>query len=282
MTLIIYVDVLLVVNLIVTYFLLTASAIITGYTYNIKRIIFSSVFGAVFCLYIFVQSNSVAVDITVKISSLVVCAAVAFWNGKLRSFVSQSICFLLLNFLLAGIVIWISIKNSLIYHNNFIFYYDINPVILVLSSVFIYAVITVFAVMKEHFCDDKLYSVDMIFKKFCVYNINAFYDSGLKIKDIISNKDVMIVGYDDVKTILPKDLSNDIKSFFEEKYQTITTDFIPVFYNTVSSHGMLPSLKTEMVVINNKTIKNVLVAFAQNKLDDNVSALFGTAIKKQL
>ena len=67
---VVYVDVLIITNFTISYFLLLTAALLSGYTYKRKRIILSAATGAVFCLYIFVDINIIFVDILIKIISL--------------------------------------------------------------------------------------------------------------------------------------------------------------------------------------------------------------------
>ena len=86
---IIYIDVLIVVNFVITYFILISAAIVSGYTYSRIRVIVSAAIGAIFCLYILEQSNSVFVDTAVKVSSLLLCSLIAYWQGKIKGYFIQ-------------------------------------------------------------------------------------------------------------------------------------------------------------------------------------------------
>ena len=279
---IIYVDVLIVVNLIITYFMLVTAAVLSGYTYNRKRVIFASVIGALFCLFIFVQNSNAFLGVLVKILSLIICSAVAFWRGKIKGYLVQSICFVLLNILLSGVVLTISYKSKAVLYQNMFFYFDINPVILVLSSALIYLVIIIFSSIKNSFSSDKIYITDLMFRDFSIIGLQAFYDSGLKIKDIVSNKDIMILSYNKIQNHINEELKTDLEKFFAQKYSDIQVPFVPVFYNTISGQGIIPAIKCKKAVIGGSVVENVLAAFVQNDLSDNVSALFGSGIKKQL
>ena len=279
---IIYIDVLIVVNLVITYFMLITSAVLSGYTYNRKRVVIASVTGALFCLFIFIQNSNLFIEILVKILSLVICSVVAFWRGKIKGYLSQTICFVTLNILLAGVVLTISYKSKAVYYQNMFFYFDINPIILVLSSAFIYFIIVIFSMIKDSFSSDKIYVADLIFSDFSIKGLQAFYDSGLKIKDVVSNKDIMILSYNKTLNHISKDLKKDLESFFANRYDDIKVPFIPVFYNTISGQGIIPAIKCKKAVIDNIVVKNVLAAFVHNDLSDNVSAIFGYGIKKQL
>lgn len=279
---VIYVDVLLVTNFLISYFLLLAGSVLAGYTYNRKRIIVSAAAGALFCLYIFVDNKSLITDIAVKLVSLAVCSVVAFGIKDKRKTIIQSLCFVMLNMLLTGMVAAVSAKISVVYQNNMFFYFGINPVVLVASSAVIYFLILVFETVKEKISPQKLYRMDIVFKDFTIKDIPAFYDSGFKLKDIIANKDIVVVSFEKVKKYIPADLAQNISRFFGEDYTAVNCRLTPVFFSTISGGGMIPALKAECICSGEKTVKNILVAFTENELCENVAAIFGTAIKKQL
>ena len=263
--------------------MLIAAAILSGYTYNRKRVLISSVAGAFFCLYIFMPSKNMFIDIAVKIISLMVCSVIAYQRkGKLKNCIVQTLVFAALNILLTGIIITSSVQYKMLYHKNMFFYVDINPVILVTASAVVYIVTTIFSVLKSQFSANELYTADITFRDFELNEIIAFYDSGLKIRDIVSNKDVIITDFEKIKEQLPNSISSDILDFLNEKYSDISTIFIPVFINTVSGSGMLPAIKADKVKINGKEAENILVAFTKNNFSENVAAIFGTGVKKQI
>ena len=81
---------------------------------------------------------------------------------------------------------------------------------------------------------------------------------------------------------LPEMLKNDVYNFLKGKYTDVKTVFVPVFFNTITGEGIIPSLKAEKIIIEGTVINNVLIGFVNNKLSENVTAIFGTDIKKQL
>ncbi len=279
---IIYADVLFVVNFIITYFLLLTSAILTGDTYSRKRIIISSAIGAMFCFYIFAKIQNFIIDLLIKISSLLICAFIAFDFKKKKSFFMQMFCFVLLNGLLTGIVTVISQKSSLVYQDNLFFYLNINPVILVVSSAVIYITISIFSNFKEQISPQSIYMIDIIFKDFIINDVSAFYDSGCKVKDLVSNNDVIILNVKNQINKIPQYINNDINCFLKGKYDNLQTTFIPVFYSTISGKGMLPAIKAEKVIFNGTEVKNIVIAFAETNFSDDISAIFGSNIKRQL
>ena len=115
---IVYADILLTVNFIITYFLLLTASVISGYTYIRKRIIAASLAGAISCLYIFVQTENLIVNFTVKILSLVICSLIAFGYKNIRKLLISTLYFVMLNTVITGILTAVSLKSKAVYHNK--------------------------------------------------------------------------------------------------------------------------------------------------------------------
>ena len=278
---VIYIDVLIITNFLISYFLLMASSVLSEYTYTRSRIIASAFVGALCCLYIFADSSTCFVNFIFKSLSLVVCSVIAFGIKDKKKLIIQMVCYFILNMLLTGAVYIISFRSTVVYQNNMFCYFSINPVILVTSSAAIYVLILVFELVKEKISPQKIYYMDIYFKNFSLKKVAAFYDSGFRLKDIISNNDVVIIGYEKVKDSLPYEIKNNLHHFFAASYNKLDSGFIPVFFSTLSGEGMIPAIKCEYVLIENTKIKNILVAFTEKELGENVTALFGTDIRKQ-
>lgn len=279
---IVYVDVLLAVNGVITYFLLLTSALISGYTYNRKRIIAAAAVGALFCLYIFADTESGLINFFFKLSSLCICSVIAFGFKNKRKLAVQSVFFAALNMLLTGIIIFLSGINNTFIENNLFYYLDINPLLLVTVSVVIYLLLFLYELTKDGFSSSKKYVIDIYLESCAIKNVTGFYDSGFNIKDIISNKDVIILSAERIKEKLSCNLYNDIVNFDMEKYEDVKITFTPVFYSTVNGKGILPAVKAEYIIVNKTKIENVLVAFTLNELSENIEAIFGKYIKRQI
>lgn len=279
---VVYIDILIVVNFVITYFMLVTSSIISGYTYSRKRVVVSSMIGAFFCIYIFVNSKNLPADIAVKLLSLALCSLVAYWNGKLKNYFIQTIYFVILNILITGVFITLSEKTRIVYQQNMFYYMNINPVVLVIASAVIYGAATLLTVVKEQVGASQTYKADIFFKDFKMESISAYYDSGMKIKDVVSNKDIIMISFEKTRDKIPQRMNEDICNFFQGKYDKVNASITPVFFNTVSGGGMVPAIKPDKVVIEEKEIKNILIAFVQNNFSENVTAIFGADIKKQI
>ena len=60
------------------------------------------------------------------------------------------------------------------------------------------------------------------------------------------------------------------------------TIFVPVFFKTITGEGVVPAIKAEKLILENVKLENILIGFINNDLSENVTAIFGTDIKRKL
>lgn len=279
---VIYLDVLIVANFIIGYFLLLATAVLSGYTYSRKKIILSALLGALSSVVIFLDIKYMFLDMVIKVSILFICIVVAFGYKSAKKFTVQIMYYIFLNMLLTGMVIFASQKTDIIYQNNMFFYFDINPITLVIFSLIIYAVITVCQLVKEKISTSQTIELSVVFEADTQIKLKAFHDTGFGIKDIINNKDVILVDYSVVKNRLSDGLQKMIEEYFLKGIVQSSEKIVPIFFSTVTGEGSLPAIKAMEVLYNGKSIDNILLALSKNPLSENVEAIFGNDINKQL
>ena len=149
-------------------------------------------------------------------------------------------------------------------------------------SVCIYFIMVIAEYLKELISSKSCYKLNIVFKDFTLENITSYYDSGFKIKDIISNKDVMIISFEKVKKYMPLNLQKSAENFLNGNYKEIDYKFVPIMFRTLSGSGIIPAIKSKYIVSDKKKIENILVAFTSDNFTENITAIFGNDIKKQL
>ncbi|MBQ8203992.1 MAG: sigma-E processing peptidase SpoIIGA [Clostridia bacterium] len=134
---VVYADVLIILNIIVDYFLLKLTALITRGGADIKRLLLASVLGGLSSLYIFLPPLSLVFEILIKIfiSALMAFAAFGFINIKM--FIRRVVTLFAVTFGFAGAMIgvWYAFKPSGMVINNSVVYFNISPVFLIVFSV---------------------------------------------------------------------------------------------------------------------------------------------------
>ena len=274
MKLTVYIDILIIVNIILNYMLLRITGIITGASSTAVKLIVSSVAGALFSFVIFIDMPYL-ISVSLKIIRIALAVYIAFGFISLYSYVKNVSALLAANLILSGAVLLLSRHTNLIYINNCVYYFNISPVLLVGCITIIYISISI----RELFYIDKkqIYSLDVyIFEK--KHTVTAFYDTGFRLKDIISHNTVIMCSVDYFTVIADSLLSSEVKNFFMAgKYSD--NRIIPVFYSDISDKGMLPAVKTDKVCINindkNLEFKNIILAVCRQPLQPEYQIIFG-------
>ena len=68
------------------------------------------------------------------------------------------------------------------------------------------------------------------------------------------------------------DLYNIINNFYKGEVKAGIT---PLFYSDLTGSGMLAAVKTDIVMVNNKDVKNVLLAVSKKEFSKEQDIIFG-------
>ena len=191
----IYVDVLLLVNLIVNYYLLLLTSKLLSLQYRNLRLIFSATLGSFFSLYIFFQINNILIDITVKFLCSAVMVFSAFGYENIKKFLRVTVYLFGTSFIYAGAIMafWMIFKPKTVIINNSVVYYDISPIFLIVFSVVFYLLIVLIrSLLKKNSLSatECLVSVNFNNK---TQTFNGIFDTGNNVKDILTGSSVIFI-----------------------------------------------------------------------------------------
>ncbi len=263
---IIYVDVLIIINIYISYGLLLLTCYFRRLAAERLRILLSSLFGGVYSLIILVPDIS---DIWISLSRvpvLVVMVLLAFGFENLKELFRSVFCFFGVNLVFAGamLVLWLFFCPASMYYNGGVVYFGIDAFELVILTVIAYVIIrvvTLFAGKGERDCFTytlKIYYSDK--EAVC----KALYDSGNSLTDPFSGEGVIIVSTDIIGKIMNCESLDD----FEKGIQGTKMRLIPL--KSVSGTGLLPSFradKIDIIGINKKiTIVRPVIAVSKEKI----------------
>lgn len=245
----IYIDVILFLNFAFDFLLLLSVSIILRRNVKINRIILGAFFGSISVLLLFIKINSIELFFF-KIIISIIMQLIAFGYKDIR-YTLKNLAFLYINSIVLGGCLYLlniefSYKNEglVFYHNglsiNFI-------VLLILSPIVIYIYIKESLSLKNNYSN--YYKVDLYLKDNLCIKLNAFLDTGNKLKDPYTNKPIILIN--------KKDLIFDINEF----------EMVLVPFNTVNDHGLLKCIKVSKIDINGIGVKyNFLVGIMEEKI----------------
>lgn len=265
---VVYADVLLVVNLFVNYLLLLCSAMIMKKHTGRLRLLVGALIGAVYGLVIFLPSLPGAVEFAMRMvaSALIVFGTFGFKN--LRSFLRCFCTFFTVSFLFGGIllVLWVTVAPIGMVYNNGAVYFDIDLSVLAISTVISFVVVSILA----HFTarrapKDSIATVKIAYKGKTV-SLTALVDTGNSLCETFSGFPVILGEFDSLEKIIPK----AVREFIDGEDVSSSPDMRLVMHKTVSGTGVLPVFRPDYIEVKSvsHSIKTneVYIAITKNNL----------------
>ena len=242
---VIYVDLFIILNLFIDFLLLIGTTILLKRKAPLKRIILSSFIGSLSTLLLFFINNNIIL-ILYKLLISIIMVIVAFKYESFRYFKDNLIWLYIISIILGGSIYLlndsVSLSNkALVFDKNGL---KINLLLLILITPFI-----IYKYIKQNNSRVIVYSnyYDIsIYYKDEIINEVGFLDTGNNLKDPFFNRPIILVN----KELIKKE---------------VNTFLIP--YYTVNNHSLLEVFKPNKIVINNKTIKNVLIGISDVNID---------------
>lgn len=243
---VIYIDVLFLINLYVTYFELTSVCIFTHKAVSTIRMIASSVLGGLFSFVIFLPDDSVFLSTSVKILSCFIISVSAFGYKKLYEFLKNTVVLLLVNFIFAGLMLclWLFVAPLDMFYSNGALYFDIDGLTIIISTTVSYFVIRIIRfIFDKNGSTDKKYEVE-IHNNGSVITLSALPDTANGLVDYFSGKPVIVCRNEKCLSILPyniRDLSNvDIA-------EVPGVRLLPV--STIAGEGIVFAFSVDKIII---------------------------------
>lgn len=237
----IYVDVLIVLNIYVNYFLLRITAALTHSPLKTKRCLAASFYGSLFSLLILVPHINSLVITLIKFAAAVTIVIAAFGRGDRRRFIANTAAFYTSNFLLAGFIyfIYTHLSPEFIHMENSFFYIDFSLVILIVSTAaFYFGVRGVRALFFAGDSEKYSYSV-MIKYRDRLVKLCGLADTGNSLRDCFTGAPVIIC---------------DTGLFMTAPYdnERLPQGFRLIPFSTISGSSMLPIFRPDEVIITNE------------------------------
>lgn len=257
---VIYADVLVIINIYITYILLVLTAVFGGVKRHAGRLAVASVLSGFYSLIIIIPDISDAVISLSKLFFSLLMLFISFGKVSRKAFLRLGAVFFCVNFAFAGVMLalWLFVAPEGMYYNSSVVYFDIDTGTLILLTVVCYLVLSLIhrfmqkKVPRDSVYDCTVYVSDKSFK------CNCFLDTGNSLKDCYTGSSVIIVN---------KKLFGGIigDNPFESE---LKIRLIP--HSTVSGEGMLYAFTCERAEIcgltKRGTVKNITVALTEEKI----------------
>ena len=258
-----YLDVVIVINFVFDLFLLVCVNHLLKRNTRFIRMVIASLFGGISILALFISFNSFTLFLF-KMFISIIMILISFGYKDIVYTFKNFIHLYLCSMVLGGFMYFLNIQFS--YSNQgLIFAY--NGLSVNVIGMFILGPLILISYIKENkslkLNYNNYYKCELYMDKKHKISMNAFLDTGNKLRDPYSNKSIILV-YSD---LLANYEGNPL--------------YVP--YNTLNNHGLLKCYKPYMIVINNRSTKNFLVGVSEKKIGiDGVDCIINNQIMEDL
>lgn len=274
----IYVDVLIVLNIYVNFFLLRGTARLTHTPLRTIRCVAASVTGSLFSLTIFLPATGMLIPLLIKFAAAVFIVFIAFGIGSLKRFIKTTGYFYIVNFIFGGIVMlfYQLFRPEFMAFSNTYFYVDFSLISLIVFTAAAYFIVSGFRYMMDRGKEQHGNYRVIVKSRGKVISADAVADTGNSLVDPFSGKPVVIIRGEDFKEITDCgcEITDENAQMLFERY---SLRFIP--YSTIDGTGMIAVFSPdETVILNCETgqSKSVDVMIGVNRRD--VPAIFNPVL----
>ncbi len=285
----IYIDSLFVLNLIINYLLLLATAKVSGSPINRWRIFAGAAAGAAYAVAVFLPGLKFLQMLPCKGAFALLMVLIAFGVRSWRAFIRSVLLFLAISFVFGGGVMaaWLIFGGSGILAGG-VPYLPIDMKTLLLTAGICYVLLAVVfrRLAKRGTAGGGLVEVELSMKDNKVA-LTALVDTGNTLHDPLTNAPVMVAEFESVRPLLPREVTafinretlkdparalEDIALLGHGRY------FRLIPYQAVGvSSGILLAFRPDSAAVNSKRVDGMLIALSPTHLSDSsaYSALVG-------
>ena len=240
----VYIEFIYIINFLLDFMILYGTKRLLKINKSIIRIIISSLFGMISTLLLYINISNLELFI-IKIFFSITMIIIAFGFNNI---IKNTFYFYLISIILGGMIYLFNFKVS--FYTNYI-------LLMVVSPIIIYLVVKEL-INHKLIINDK-YDVSIIYNK-KVYRLEGFIDTGNKLESPISKKSVILVNL---------------------KISSNKLIYIP--YKALNTSGVIPCIKPDKIIVNNKIISNCLVGLSHDKFELNgCNCILPNRIKEDL
>lgn len=186
-------DILIIENSIVNYFLLYITSQTLRIRKNFRSILLPAVFGGIYVITLVFPKLNILASFPFKIVVASLMILLLFKNKSILLNVKALFIYLLYSMLLAGVCFFIEINNSSIFNLNGAIY-NFSYKKLMLSIIILYLLLNrlVLYIKDRIEIDSLIYTVDIVFND-VETTVRAFLDTGNELREPVTNLPVMIL-----------------------------------------------------------------------------------------
>lgn len=278
----IYIDIVLIENLIMNYIILFTTAVVLKIKVNHIRLILASLLGAGYSIIAYMGIIKVYSSIILKIILSVLIIYIAFNPQNIKKMCKDLLLFYLVSFVFGGaafaLIYIIKPQNILMKNGLFLGTYTLKTVMLGAAVAFC-IIIGAFAIIKNKISKKDMFCEIEILINQKKIKTKAMIDTGNMLKEPITNVPVIVVEHILLYSCMPKEILNNLKEIMGGDFKNIPCDIqekyisklklIP-FSSLGKQNGMLIGIRPEYVKVitdeQEKINKNVIIGIYEKSL----------------
>lgn len=281
----IYIDIVIIENLIMNYIILCATGIVSKNKIKHLRLIIASLLGAIYSVTAYMKILEIYSNIVLKILLSVIIVYIAYNPQTVKKLWKTLVMFYLVSFVFGGVafsLIYIVKPQDIIMKNGlFLGTYPLKTIILGAIVAFTIIIIAVKIIRKKFTTKDMICDIEIILNNKKI-NTKALIDTGNMLKEPITNTPVVVVEKILLYKCIPKEILNNINQIIggdlEKIPQQIQSQYISKlklipFSSLGKQNGMLLGIKVQQIKIIKEseeiTKENIIVGIYQQSLTKN-------------
>ncbi len=278
----IYVDVVLIENLLMNYIILFATAIILKIQVKQIRLIIGSLVGAIYTIISYVSGLKIYSNFFLKLILSIIIIYISFNPKSLKKLLKFTLIFYLTSFVFGGAafaLIYVVKPQELLENNGLILNVKSLRVIFMSAIIAFIIIIIGFKIVKNKISAKDMYCDIEIKINNKKIETKAMIDTGNFLKEPITNTPVIVMEHTLLYECIPKEILNHIEDILGGDFSGIPDNIkkeyisklkvIP-FSSLGKQNGMLLGIKPEGVIIKNeeeeKENNNIIIAIYNKSL----------------
>ena len=262
---VVYADILMVLNMLVDYFLLLCTKKILNRRTTVLRTVLASVEGGIFSLYIFLPQSAVFIEFSLRMAICLLMSFTAFGFINIKEYLKDSTTLFLITCLYAGVMtaVWKIFRPNGMVINNSVVYFNISAVALIVFTVFFYLL---FIVLTKVFSPSNAFAEKCritVWYKGIKTEFEAIVDTGNSVSDLFGNSEIIIIDKREAQKIFGN--ADYLSSELKTRYRAIPCA-------TVSGYDILDGFRLEKAEIKTEDseiiLENPILAVSKVRLEN--------------
>ena len=245
---IIYIDLLILLNFIYDFLIIKVVSIVLKRNTNNKKIIISCLVGEISILFLLLNFNYVILIFN-KIILAIIINIIAFNYKNFKYTLLNIIYFYMISIILGGFIYFLYLNKV-----NYIVIMFLVPIILL-----VYIIQETIKIKYQQY-----YKVVITLNNNHKLNVTGYLDTGNTLKSPMTLKPIIVINKEIIQ-------DNNIKNPI----------YIPI--KTINNINLMKCIKIKYIEINNKKISNILLGISENKIEiDGVDCLLNNSLRKEI